>query len=74
MKLKNPLTGEVVVNPTCSRCMCHGMAIVFGNMENGCCDECGCPKNMKGFQWFKENRQCPICEDGTCSVCVEGHY
>lgn len=53
MKISNPKTGEVVENPDCHGCMCHDIAMVFGNLASGCCDECGCPKNLKGFEAFK---------------------
>ena len=26
----------------------------FGQLMDGCCSECGCPKNLEGFEWYKE--------------------
>lgn len=53
MKINNPKTGEFVENKFCKGCYCHDMAVQFGKLVNGCCSECGCPKNLEGFDYFK---------------------
>ena len=54
MKIYNPLTGDYIINKSCDGCYCHEFDIQFGKeLKNGCCVECGCPKNLKGFNYFK---------------------
>ncbi|MBI2633306.1 MAG: hypothetical protein HYW78_02850 [Parcubacteria group bacterium] len=56
MKIHNPLTNEYVINEFCNGCLCHEFAIQFGQeLKNGCCAECGCPKNVQGFNYFRAN-------------------
>ena len=56
MKIRNPKTDEVVENKFCNGgCPCHwNPDIQMGDkLDNGCCTECGCPKNLEGFEHFK---------------------
>ena len=34
-------------------CQCHELAMQFGELIEGCCRECGCPKTVKAFNRFK---------------------
>lgn len=50
MRIDNP-RDQTYIETHCRGCMCHEMAMVFGDMANGCCAECGCPKNLKGWEY-----------------------
>lgn len=50
-KIHNPSTGQWVV-VTCTGCMCHDLPMQFGEPVNGCCNECGCPKNLEGWDSY----------------------
>lgn|GEM_PF-4141571 len=39
-------TGDVVVT-SCTGCQCHEMDMQFGELVDGCCRECGCPKTSE---------------------------
>ena len=54
MRIHNPKTNEFVENKSCNGCYCHDMAMQFGELIDGCCRECGCPKNLTGFEKFKQ--------------------
>lgn len=54
MKISNPKTGEFVENKSCNDCYCHSLPVQFGELVSGCCSECGCPKNLEGFEYFKK--------------------
>ena len=46
----------ISIDTPCKGCQCHEMAMQFGELIDGCCRECGCPKNLAGFQWYLDNK------------------
>lgn len=44
-----------VVTTRCTGCQCHEMSMTFG-LSNGCCVECGCPKNMEGVEYYRKTK------------------
>lgn len=52
-KIHNPKTKQWV-EVTCTGCMCHDMAMQFGDLYHGCCNQCGCPKNEAGWAHYIE--------------------
>lgn len=47
-KIHHPETGRWLATP-CTGCMCHDLAMQFGKPNQGCCTNCGCPKNQLGW-------------------------
>lgn len=43
---------ETIVVSCNGSCYCHHMDMTFGERD-GCCVECGCPKNKEAFQLLK---------------------
>ena len=43
---------ETLTVPCAGSCYCHHMAMTFGERD-GCCVECGCPKNATAFKRMK---------------------
>lgn len=39
-----------VLHTRCTGCMCHDMAMQFGELNQGCCRECGCPKTAQAYE------------------------
>lgn len=56
MTINNPKTGESIETP-CRGCMCHELAMQFGDLVHGCCGECGCPKNIDGWNYWKQQHE-----------------
>lgn len=65
MKIHNEVTGEYI-KTSCTGCMCHDMAMVFGS-DPHICAECGCPKTLEGFERVKQ-KQIRECTHYTTSV------
>ena len=41
--------GDKKITTSCAGCYCHDMAMRFGDLIEGCCSECGCPKTKAAF-------------------------
>lgn len=50
MKIYNYERTVYVENENCHGCMCHDMDMVFGDMSDGRCGNCGCPKTKEAWE------------------------
>ena len=50
---------ETLIVPCAGSCYCHHMAMTFGECD-GCCVECGCPKNVTAFKRMKAKEWQPF--------------
>ncbi len=41
--------GDRTLVTSCRGCLCHDLAMQFGELHNGHCAECGCPKTKAAF-------------------------
>ena len=49
--------GKETIDVSCvGSCYCHHHEITFGETD-GCCNECGCPKNKHAFEIVKSRQQ-----------------
>ena len=53
MKITNPLSDDYV-ETDCKGCMCHSLSMQFDDLIDGCCSQCGCPKNLEGYKHYRK--------------------
>jgi len=52
-------TGEEI-ETNCRGCQCHEADIQFGELADGCCRECGCPKTVEAFRRLQSQQKASI--------------